>query len=139
MPCAGGVDVEMEFGMRRAQLAQPREQPLRGEQRQDAEPQPQQLGTRLVIASTASDNWSSTGAICAEQALAVGVEDHRLVAALEQRLADEALQRLDAAAERGGRQREFLGGGLDRAEPRDLDEGLDRARGGSLRIEPLSA
>jgi hypothetical protein len=50
----------------------------------------------------------------------------RLVAALEQGMADEALERLDPPRQRRRRQRQRLGGGLDRAQPGDLDERLDR-------------
>src|SRR3546814_18589914 len=47
------------------------------------------------------------------------------MAAIEQGAADEAFERLDAAAERGRRQREFLRRRLDRTETGDLDERLD--------------
>ncbi len=51
--------------------------------------------------------------------------NHRLMPACEQRLGNEPLEALHASAERGRGQRQILRGGLNRAQPRDLDERLD--------------
>src|SRR3546814_14478356 len=69
-------------------------------------------------------DWSSDVG-SSDLPFAVTVELHRLMAAIEQGAADEAFERLDAAAERGRRQREFLRRRLDRTETGDLDERLD--------------
>ena len=73
-------------------------------------------------------SWSSAGAICCEQPLAIGIEHHRLVPPSN---SGRPMKRSSAWTRRlsaGGGQRELLRRGLDRAEPRDLDERLDRGQ-----------
>ena len=118
--------------MERAQLAEPRHQPVRSEQGQHAEPEPHQLGIAwrpLHRVAELVERRPDLG----EQPLAVGVEMDRLVAPLEQGPADMALERLDAAGQRGRGQSERFGRRLDRAQPRGLDERLD----GGQRRQPL--
>lgn len=65
------------------QFGEVREQSLRGEQRHDAEAQAQHLGTaghRLHRVGEAVDRGGDGG----EEALAIGIGDHRLMAAVEQ-------------------------------------------------------
>ena len=96
-----GVDIEMKLRVLGAQFGEMREDALRGEQRQHAEPQPQHLGP-------AGHEFDRVGQAIEhrrdllQQPLAILVEHDRLVAPFEQRLVDEAFERLDAAAERGG-------------------------------------
>ena len=52
------------------------------------------------------------------------------MATFEQCLADEAFQGLNPSAERRGRQRQFLRCRLDRSGARDMNERLDRGKGG---------
>ena len=124
---AGGVDIEMQFRMRRAQLAQPREQPLRGEQRQDAEAQAQHVAMPHHLLDRIRQAVEHRRDLT-EQPVAIRVQYHRLMAAFEQRAADEALEALHAAAERGGGQRQFGGGSLHRPQSGDLHERLDGAQ-----------
>ncbi len=90
--------------------------------------------TPVVAPSIAALSASSAGGDVAEQPRAVLVDLELLVAAVEQREAQEALQRLDAAAERRRGKRQFLGGGLDRSGTGDLDEGFQGSQGGRRRI-----
>ena len=124
-----GIDIDMEILMLRAQLGQFADQPLRCKKRGHIQPQAQQI--RLARGCVdCNGERVERGRDAGQQLLAVIVEDHRLVAAFEQRPGDEALEALDTPAESGRGQSQFLGGGLDRAEASDLDEGLDgRERG----------
>ena len=76
--------------------------------------------------SIAWPSSSIAGPISASSCSPSGLSMDRLVAPLEQRTADDALQRLDPARQRRRGQSERFRGGLDRAQPRDLDERLDR-------------
>src|SRR3546814_16754086 len=115
------IDVEVKLGMLRAQIGEPGKEALRGVERQDAEPEAQHLDParhRLHRVGQAVER----GRDLRQQPLAVTVELHRLMAAIEQGAADEEFERLDAAAARGRRQREFLRPRLARTETGDLDE-----------------
>jgi hypothetical protein len=61
--------------------------------------------------------------------MSILVQHHRLVAPLEQGLADMIFQRFDSPAERRGRQRQFRSGGLGGAQAGDTDKGLKGAKG----------
>jgi hypothetical protein len=111
--------------MERSKLRQLRHQPLRGEERRDGEPQAHHLGIAgrpLHRQRQSVDRRPDLR----HQPLSVGVEMDRLVAPLEQRVADEPLKRLNPAGQGRRGQRQRLRGRLDRAQASDLDEGLDR-------------
>ena len=78
-------------GMERAQLAEPRHQPMRGEERQHAEPQPHQLGIAVGALHRVAE-LVERRADLGEQPLAVGVEMDGLVAPLEQGAADDGVR-----------------------------------------------
>jgi len=95
-----GIDIEMQLGMLDAQLAESGEEALRREQRQDAEPQSQHVGAARHHLDRVGQAVER-GRDLLEQPLAIAVEHDRLVPAVEQWSADEALERLDAPAQRG--------------------------------------
>ena len=109
--------------MQRAQRAEPGHQPVRGEQRQDREPQPHQLAMAGGALHRLAELLQRRPDL-RQQLRALMVEQHRLVAPLEQGLADEPLQRLHPARQSGRGQSKGFGRGLDRAEPGGLDESL---------------
>ena len=110
--------------MRGPQLGQARNQLLRGEQRQDSQPQPQDLPVprhHLDRVGQAVDDRRDQR----QQPLTVRVQDKHVMPPIEQRLADEPFERLQATTERGRRQRQCLRRRLDRSRARDGDERLD--------------
>ena len=110
---ARGIDIDVQLGKSLAKRGQARDQALRSEQWQDTEPQ-------AVFAAATGDLLDRLGHRVhrgfdgGEQLFAVGIDHHRLRAPVEQRFADEILEGLDAAAERGRGQCQFAGGGLRR-------------------------
>lgn len=76
------VDIEMQFGMLRAQLTQMRKQFLRSVEGQDTEPQPPHLG-RTGHRLDRVGELVERGRNLRQQPLAIVVEHHRLVATFE--------------------------------------------------------
>src|SRR6266404_1413365 len=56
------------------------------------------------------------------------IQEYAVVVSFEEGGSHELLERLDAPRQRRRRQRKRVGGGLERAKPRHLDEGLDRSQ-----------
>src|SRR3546814_17245736 len=97
------IDVEVKLGMLRAQIGEPGKEALRGVERQDAEPEAQHLDParhRLHRVGQAVER----GRDLRQQPLAVTVELHRLMAAIEQGAADEAFERLRSEERRVGKE-----------------------------------
>jgi hypothetical protein len=120
-----GLDVDVEIRLKRAEARQARHQPVGGEQRQGGQLEAHQravAGAALHRHRQRVERRPDLG----EEAFAGIVELDRLVATLEQGMADMALEGLDSAGERRRRQSESLGRGLDRPGPRRLDERLHR-------------
>ena len=124
-----GIDVDMKVGMELPQFTEPRHQPVGREQGQHGELQAHQLG----LAGGALHGMAELlerRADLGQQLGAVGIEQNRLVAPLEQGTADMAFERLHAAGQSGRGQSERFRRRLDRAQPGDLDESLHRGQRG---------
>jgi len=97
----GRVDVDMQLGIKFFEFRQTRQQAGRSKQRQHAEAQAHVAtsdGHLIHRFANGLHRWSDRF----QQHLTIRVQHHRLVAPLEQRLANMILQRLDSAAQRRG-------------------------------------
>ena len=121
-----GVDVDMEVGMERAQLGQMRHQPLRGEERQHARASAASARRCRSRAPSPAPSASSAGPISASSRSPSGLRWtawwRRSNRGWPTKRSSAWMRRVSAGEDK----RQRLGGGLDRAQPRDLDERLDR-------------
>ena len=123
---AAGLYVDMQVRRASAQFGQAREEPLLREQRQDVEAQAQlaRLADRALYRVA---HRVERGGERGQQPFPSRVEAHGVMVAVEQRFADVAFERLDAARAGGHRQREIGRRGLDRARPRHRHECFEPA------------
>ena len=128
-----GVDVDMQVGLR-ARAARAAAASAGSEANSGSTASLRRISSSWPVArSIASASASSAGPTSASSRSPASVEMDRLVAPLEQGMADMALERLDSAGQRRRGQGQRLGGRLDRARARGLDERLDRGE----RRQPL--
>ena len=135
-PVRPGVDIDLQRRVQPSQRRQRGHQPLRREQRRHRDPQmhPQ---LRLADPFDRARHRIDVRRDLFEEARAGGINLKPIMLPVEQRRPDELLERLDSPRQRRRRQRQAFGGRLERAQPDNGHESLDRSNGRKPAHPPL--